>query len=384
MTLRHLAVAALLVGCTRSSHPPTVVAAPTHVTAREVAAVPASVPVVPEPARPACRADLPPAPALRLEGPAQRMPASGADPSPALAAVCRRLAASTAALMQRATRGLDTTGFQSAEDIGVCLPAGRGAWAFELASLVPRRERGTSALLGSWRLVYFDTTGRRLTSVVGGPMRLLTQGSQRPTKSWIVDLDRDGVGEIHSALVTDWIEERSVEAPGVMQVHGGAVRVFEPLQRVESASIVDADGDGTADFLVAPPYAVPNAGLSESMLTAFSVLLHGRPDLTWSNDDAVAQEYVRQRCAGVAGPPYYRAPTTEENASLDDAAARLTCARYRGVPLAEIERALRAELSAGERPAAEIEVFTGTLAQTLDLLRPEPPVVVEPRCPAAR
>ena len=64
-----------------------------------------------------------------------------------------------------------------------------------------------------------------------------------------------------------------------------------------------------------------------------------------------APQPTRQRCAATpAGPPFYHPPDTKPDATLDDSITRLTCARFRGVPVEALEGGLRAELGSRAEP----------------------------------
>jgi hypothetical protein len=383
-----LALTALVAACSAASRRSPPAASPARVEAAGDASTPPADAASPAGRAavtyPPCRRDLSPAAALRLDE-TNAIPEMPADPLPALAAACRRLAAATAAHYRRVRRGdADPAQFQSSE-LGVCLPAGRGAWAFEVTALRigPTVDEGAQTYEGQWRLVYLDPAGRTLPSPVSGALTLRGQGSHRPARSWVIDVDGDGVGELRFVSETDWVEESYTDGTWVMQARDGAVRPFAPLASVSCASPADVDGDGRVDFLVPPPYRIPAPGLRDDQtLTGLSMVLHGRADLSWAADDDVAREFVRQRCAATPeGPPFYRAPDARPDATLDDSITRLTCARFRGVPVEALERALRAELGAMASPTAEAEMYgSGTLVGTLAALRPEPPFTVEARC----
>jgi hypothetical protein len=379
MRRARLAPAPLLVACAGASHPapsPARNAAP--VIAPDAAVVDAAI----THAAPPCRRDLPPAPTLDLADDATLAPMTE-DTSPALAAACRRLAARTAARFASLRRG-DNTPAASGSALGLCMPAGRGAWAFEITALrVGPVTDNVQTWPGRWRLVYLDPTGRTIPSSEEHNLDLHGQGSLIPQLTWIVDVDHDGIGEIHFVSANDFGEETFVNGRWVMQSRDGVIRPFAPLHDVESEHPADVDGDGHVDFLVSPPYRIPHPGLRDDQtLTGLSMLLHGRPDLTWTRDDELAREYVRQRCAAIpVGPPYYRDATMNGEGYFDDFAGRVSCARFRGVSVDAIERTLRTEVNAVERDAAQVEFFdTSTLAATLTALRPEAPFAVEARC----
>lgn len=368
--------------CSAPQHPPapatTVASQPTTASAAT------DVPVTETPtgmAFPACRSDLAAVDIPNMERGGDRFPTPAADATPALVAECARLARQADLWYARPNPpNTDWASFYGAGLLGRCLPAGRGAWVFEGTARVQARCGNERCKRTTWRLAYVTPAARHVVSAVHGVLEEYEGHELRPEVRWLGDIDHDGIGEISVRELHDYHEEETTAQTASLRVHNAAVEPIDDAWASRVTVLLDVDHDGNADTIAHSPFRVPTPGLTGNETTdGPSLLVHGRPGLTFADNDELTQEFLRRECEPFAALPLTRDAAAHDAPRALDAITQATaCARHFGVAASAIETRLRSELN---RPDPPIEAEM--LVQLLRTLEADPGAALARRCPAA-
>jgi len=256
-------------------------------------------------------------------------------PAPVAAACAAMESRRRAALARLGASAPSTEDDPHVEAVGRCYHAGNGAWALEPGAA---RVRSETDLAGErvrlvevgWTLAFVQADGRVLRARVPGARA-----------SWSVFHDFDGDGVAEAGLrVPGSVGARST----LYTVRYGAIVAYARGAGVDASAPLDVDGDGRPDFLADSPFTTPNT-CGPAVFYGVPEAVHALSDGGFSRDDAVAREWMRQRCAGVTaaaaehviegGPPYR------------EIVGRIGCLRYIGVTTEALQRALDVQWPVG-------------------------------------
>ncbi len=218
------------------------------------------------------------------------------------------------------------------EAVGRCFHAGRGAWVLEPGAARVRRGRDLADepirwIEVGWTLAFVQPDGRVLRRRIAGA---------RASWSVFFDFDGDGTAEAGLRIPGGGDHARST----LYTVHDGAIVPYAPGAGVDAEVPHDVDGDGRPDFLTDSPFTTPNT-CGPSVFYGVPEVVHALADGGFSRDDAVAREWMRQRCAGVT--PASAERLIEGGPPFREIVGRIGCLRYLGVPAEALQRALDAQ-----------------------------------------
>lgn len=273
----------------------------------------------------------------RLWTPSTRRVAPGDAPAPLKAACAAIEGRRQAALARLGANAPDTTDDPHVEAVGRCLYAGGGAWALDPGAARVRSERDvtdevTRKVEFAWTLAFVKADGTVLRARLPGGRAW-----------WTVVHDFDGDGTAEAGLRVER-QSGSAVPTTLYTMHDGAVVAYARAAGIAVDEARDVDSDGRPDFLTDSPFVTPNT-CGPSTFYGVPEVVHALADGSFSRDDAVAREWMRQRCAGVtaaaadhlldSGPPGR------------EIVGRLGCLRYVGVSTEALLRALDAQWPAG-------------------------------------
>lgn len=256
-------------------------------------------------------------------------------PAPVATACAAMEARRRAALARLGANAPNTDDDAHVDAVGRCFHAGRGAWALEPGAA---RVRSETDLAGErvrvvevgWTLAFVQADGAVLRARVPGARA-----------SWSVFHDFDG----------DGVAEAGLRVPGargagstLYTVRDGAIVAYARGAGVDASTPLDVDGDGRPDFLADSPFTTPNT-CGPSVFYGVPEAVHALADGGFSRDDAVAREWMRQRCAGVTAAAAEH--VIEGGPPGREIVGRLGCLRYIGVTTEALQRALDAQWPVG-------------------------------------
>jgi hypothetical protein len=306
---------------------------------------------------------LPPAPAL----PPPRPPGASAPPPtvtlaplpplvassalpPPVGPACARVERGHAAWLGRARQESARRGDGAPLDEFVavldpsrgCVAAPGGAWALPLDAV---RLAPIHTLVASWSVRFVGARGE-----VWSRREHATPDRSLATIRGVFDYDGDGRGEVILAPTvwgTDTFE--SDRRWRMYTARGGAVTPYAPAVAAEPFSgVADVDGDGRPDLLDDETFTTsmrcsPESGTIEGP----TLLVHARPDGTFSRDDAAARAFVARQCPA---PPAWLA-AVEGESDFARAWFDVACARLWG---ASAETVVQSLVVALQRPGSRL------------------------------
>ena len=275
---------------------------------------------------------------LEAEGPwtpASRRTATDV-PAPVTATCTAMEGRRRAALARLPANAPSTDDDAHVESVGRCFYAGRGAWVLEPGAARVRSEPDVTdeprrLVEFAWTLAYVKPDGQ--------VVRMRRPAGARGRGVWRVFHDFDGDGVAEAGLRLDGAG--AAGGTTLYAVRDGAIAPYARGAGVDAELPFDVDADGRPDLLQESPFATANT-CGPSVFTGVPEVAHALADGGFSRDDAVAREWMRQRCAGVT-------PAAAEHI-LDlqvgpgrEIVGMVGCLRYVGVSAEAIQRALDAQ-----------------------------------------
>ncbi len=283
---------------------------------------------------------------------------------PRVATRCATLAAQTRSLARSPLARARGADFNDAvpEDIartfGRCAAATGGAWITTLdAALAPSAQREDGGgFVGAWSLRFVGVDGRTARGLAGSRYRSTQFYLDAPSMIRAFDYDGDGRAELVLREVHHEHEGTPGDTVRLYTARDGAARRYAPTDTLRAINgTADGDHDGRPDLVDTETLTLEDdcpGAASGAMIPTVSLLAHSLPDGTFSRDDAAARRWVEGQCPS---PPTRLIRDVANGGELErdrESTARIVaCARFWGVPAADVLERLHDELVArGARP----------------------------------
>ncbi len=205
----------------------------------------------------------------------------------------------------------DSAGFsrQIMGSVGRCIPTAGGAWAIQFTRTLTRNnpDAAREGKYVEYEIELYDTEAQRVARAAPGYLLYGECDHDELEVFGTSDYDRDGKGELLLRSVHFWCGDGDGDTPDALRVlsaREGHVRPYGRMMSVRRVDrAVDLDGDGLLDLLddsstgttSCDPHEV---GADDHPVWTFAV--HARPDGTFSYNDAITQQYQRDRCAALS------------------------------------------------------------------------------------
>ena len=270
-----------------------------------------------------------------------------------------------------------------------CEDDGAGAWALVLSELteepfvpegveVGEDEEQPTVIRGTWSLAYAPAEG---PAVLGEaqPLEMISGVFYSATEVDVLarhDYDGDGHAELALWVGTRAHEEEPVGEVQVAAFRDGAVQAYPPAALpVPVDTVRDVDGDGRPDLVSRAPYFGTSPwSVARTPCGGPWHVFHALPDGTFSDQDAVAMEALREECPAA---PSHLFPARADEAGYQEGLLAVSCARLHGLSPDQTVAALRSERgpcedegwSTCEMLAEELERHARELVPAHDLAR---------------
>lgn len=334
--LPSLVLCSLVVACRASQPSPPATAQPV------VAAV---APVDAPPAAPAATATAPCRSALPFTAAPEAAPAPPPAPTdPVVLRACEAAVRPARARLAALLRPLAPDARAPiVDELTRCLGAGAGAWAFVIDRAETARNDAELTFTIHVRPVYVAPGGAMRRAgvalrIAAGTSSFVHSIEHRDVG--VFDWDGDGRGELY------FREEHSQHENGnavarldrawTFAARGAEVREYAP-EAARATAIRDVDSDGRPDLLLRSPWVdVGPCGIDDVDYPGPRLLLHSRPDGTFSADDEGAQGFVAHQCRERPAALISVPAGGGEMATADEPSYRIACARWWGRTAADV------------------------------------------------
>jgi hypothetical protein len=294
----------------------------------------------PEPPRPSPPVPSPPVPSATAPATAASIvaPTSAAPP---VNAAPRDPCAPILAAERGALAGLGDRGSMvrpALQSFARCLrtPDG-GAWLVVVEDVAPPPADDPSDFeqaKGHWAVVRVDAGGH--AARVRHEVTWDPYANQRVDHASLVDFDGDGAPELVLATHVYAHEGADGYDGAVLTFRGGAIVPYAPADGLRPEEARDVDGDGRVDLLSRRPYVDEGddspSGFTYDMRGPL-LLAHALPGGAFARDDAAAKAFARKACP--AKNPKVFDPSPEADARND-----VVCARIWGLSAAAVTRVI--------------------------------------------